>query len=59
MRTGPGTEYDVICKVPTGEQLEVYRVNAVDFKGKTWVKVIYSNSGVTEMGWIAESQLDH
>lgn len=59
MRTGPGTEYDVICKVPTGEQLEVYRMNAVDFKGKTWVKVIYSNSGVTEMGWIAESQPDH
>ena len=70
MRKGPGTEYDVICQVPTGGQLEVYRIKAVDSKGKTWVRAVYWHSsddtqadgtddiGVTETGWIAESQLD-
>ncbi len=70
MRSGPGTEYDIICRVPTGEQLEVYRMNALDSKGKTWVKVVYwhptgekqadgtDDPGTTETGWIAESQLD-
>ena len=70
LRTGPGTEYDIICQVPNDESLEVYRGNATDSKGKTWLKVAYWHSSGEKMpdgtddpgswttGWIAESQLD-
>ena len=70
LRTGPGTEYDVICQIPTGDSMEVYRENAVDKKGQKWLKVAYwhtkgtsqpdgsDDPGVWETGWIAESQVE-
>lgn len=70
LRKGPGTEYDVICKIPTGESMEVYRESATDKKGKKWLKVAYWHSdgeagsdgsddpGVWETGWISESQVE-
>ncbi|MCR5789642.1 MAG: SH3 domain-containing protein [Lachnospiraceae bacterium] len=70
LRTGPGTEYDVICQIPTGDSMEVYRETATDKKGNQWLKVAYwhpygqtqgegsDDPGVTETGWIAESQVE-
>ncbi len=70
LRTGPGTEYDVICQIPNGDSMEVYRETATDTKGKKWLKVAYwhpegtsqldgsNDPGVTETGWIAESQVE-
>lgn len=69
LRSGPGTEYDIICRVPTGEALEVYRGGATDTKGKTWHKVAYwtddeelrekyGDGGWFISGWIAVSELD-
>lgn len=70
LRTGPGTEYDVICQIPTGDSLEVYRESATDKKGNKWLKVAYwhpegtsqldgsDDPGVWETGWIAESQVE-
>ena len=70
LRTGPGTEYDVICRIPTGDSMEVYRETATDKKGKKWLKVAYwhpegtsqgdgsDDQGVWETGWIAESQVE-
>ena len=70
LRKGPGTEYDVICQIPTGDSMEVYRENALDKKGKKWLKVAYWHSegtpqpdgsddpGVWETGWISESQVE-
>ncbi|MCR5590822.1 MAG: SH3 domain-containing protein [Lachnospiraceae bacterium] len=70
LRTGPGTEYDVICQIPTGDSMEVYRETATDKKGKKWLKVAYwhpegtsqldgsDDPGVWETGWISESQVE-
>ena len=68
LRKGPGTEYDVICRIPTGESMEVYRETALDKKGKKWLKVAYFNpegtsdgseySGAWETGWISDSQVE-
>ena len=70
LRTGPGTEYDVICQIPTGDSMEVYRETATDKKGNKWLKVAYwhpegtsqldgsNEQGITEIGWIAESQVE-
>ena len=70
LRKGPGTEYDVICQIPTGDSMEVYRETARDQKGKKWLKVAYWHSegtplpdgtddpGVWETGWISESQVE-
>ena len=70
LRTGPGTEYDVICQIPTGDSMEVYRETATDKKGNKWLKVAYwhpegtsqldgsNEEGITEIGWIAESQVE-
>ena len=70
LRKGPGTEYDVICQIPNGDSMEVYRETATDKKGKKWLKVAYwhpegtsqldgsNEQGVTEIGWIAESQIE-
>jgi len=70
LRTGPGTEYDVICQIPTGDSMEVYRETATDKKGNKWMKVAYwhpegtsqldgsNEQGITEIGWIAESQVE-
>ena len=30
LRKGPGTEYDVICRIPTGDSMEVYHETATD-----------------------------
>ncbi|MBO4903458.1 MAG: SH3 domain-containing protein, partial [Lachnospiraceae bacterium] len=64
LRTGPGTEYDVICRVPNGHDLEVYRKKGTSKSGKNWLKVTYFTEADNEDGymwldgWIAESQLD-
>ncbi len=70
LRMGPGTEYDVICRIPNGDSMEVYREIATDKKGRKWLKVAYwhpegtsqldgsDDPGVTETGWIAESQVE-
>ncbi len=70
LRTGPGTEYDVICQIPTGDSMEVYRVSTTDENGKKWLKVAYwhpngtsqsdgsDDVGTWETGWIAESQVE-
>ena len=63
LRTGPGTEYDVICQIPNGGELEVYREDATSKSGKKWLKVAYYREADNEdgyewlTGWIAESQL--
>ena len=64
LRTGPGTEYDVICQIPNGGELEVYREDATSTNGKKWIKVAYYREADNEdgyewlTGWIAESQLE-
>ena len=65
LRTGPGTEYEVICKVPQGDDLEVYRKEATSKDGKKWLKVTYLMEEDTAEygyawlnGWMAESQLE-
>lgn len=62
LRTGPGTEYDVICPIPNGEALEVYRETATDQNGKTWLKVAYWEGSDNEnpwiTGWIAEALVE-
>ena len=64
LRTGPGTEYDVICKVPTGHDVDVYKKSAFSKSGRIWHKVAYfietdSEPGYEWLtGWISESQLD-
>ena len=60
LRTGPGTEYDIICQIPNGESLEVYRGEATAKNGKKWLKVAYWSDEVSDSwitGYIAESQL--
>ena len=62
LRTGPGTEYDIICQIPNGESLEVYRGDATAKNGKKWLKVAYWRGGDDDpdpwvSGYIAESQL--
>ena len=64
LRTGPGTEYDVICKVPTDHDVDVYKKSALSKSGKSWHKVAYFTETDSEpgyewlTGWISESQLD-
>ena len=64
LRTGPGTEYDIICQIPNGESLEVYREDAISENDKRWLKVAYYREADNEdgyewlTGWIAESQLE-
>ena len=59
LRTGPGVEYDVIRKLHNGEELEVYREDGYDSKGKRWLKVAYFEGDDEDYrwitGWIAES----
>ena len=62
LRTGPGTEHNIICQIPNGEALEVYRSDATAANGKKWLKVAYwmetnDDAGSWVTGWIAESQL--
>ena len=64
LRTGPGTEYEIICQIPNGDEMEMYYKNATSASGKTWLKVTYfmeadNEDGYTWLtGWIAESQLE-
>lgn len=64
LRTGPGTEYEIICQIPNGDDMEMYRKSAMSESGKKWLKVTYfvetdNEAGYTWLtGWVAESQLD-
>lgn len=65
LRTGPGTEYEIIRQVPNGDEFEVYRKDAVSQSGKRWLKVTYfmytddnEDGYVWLTGWAAESQLE-
>ncbi len=64
LRTGPGTEYEIICQIPNGDNMEVYRKSALSESGKKWLKVTYfteadNEDGYTWLtGWVAESQLE-
>ncbi len=64
LRTGPGTEYSIICQMPNGDDMEVYRKDALSESGKKWLKVTYfteadNEDGYTWLtGWVAESQLE-
>lgn len=64
LRTGPGTEYEIICQIPNGDEMEMYYKNATSESGKEWLKVTYfmetdNEDGYTWLtGWIAESQLE-
>lgn len=64
LRTGPGTEYEIICQIPNGGEMEMYLKNATSESGKKWLKVTYytdadNEDGYTWLtGWIAESQLE-
>ncbi len=63
LRTGPGTDYDIICRIPNDESLESYRKQATAQNGKNWLKVTYFNEEDNEVGykwltgWVAESQV--
>ena len=35
LRTGPGTEYDIICRIPDGDEMEEYYKDAISSKVKT------------------------
>ena len=60
----------MICRIPTGDSMEVYHETATDSKGNKWLKVAYwhpeessqldgsDDQGITEIGWIAESQVE-
>ena len=63
LRTGPGTEYDMVCQIPNGDALEVYLKDAISASGRKWLKVAYSYEADDQeftwlTGWVAESQLD-
>ena len=64
LRTGPGTEYEIICQIPNGDEMEMYLKDATTQSGKKWLKVTYfteadNEDGYTWLsGWIAESQLE-
>lgn len=53
MRSGPGTEYDIVVEmIPNGEKMAV-NDKALSTTGKTWYKVIYHGME----GWVAASQV--
>ena len=64
LRTGPGTEYEIICQIPNGDEMEMYYKSATSASGKSWLKVTYfieadNEDGYTWLtGWVAESQLE-
>lgn len=63
LRTGPGTEYDIICRIPNDESIESYRKQAKAKNGRNWLKVICFSEADNEAGykwltgWVAESQV--
>ncbi len=56
LRTGPGTEYDILTEIPTGSELAVYET-AYSSSGKTWYYVGYSAGTYYNEGYVAESQV--
>ena len=64
LRTGPGTEYEIICQIPNGDEMEMYLKSSLSESGKKWLKVTYYTEADNEdgyswlTGWIAESQLE-
>lgn len=59
LRTGPGTEYDIIRPIPNGEALELYNEEATASNGKKWIKVAYYVDGGWDTGWVIASQVDY
>ena len=59
LRTGPGTEYDIICPITNGEALELYPEEATAKNGKKWAKVAYWVDGGWNTGYVIASQLDY
>lgn len=58
LRTGPGTEYDIICPIQNGEALELYE-EATAKNGKKWAKVAYWEDGGWNTGYVIASQLNY
>ncbi len=59
LRTGPGTEYDIICPIPNGEALELCNEEAIASNGKKWIKVAYYVDGGWNTGWVIASQIEY
>ncbi len=59
LRTGPGTEYDIICPIPNGEALELYTKDATAKNGKKWAKVAYWYDGEWYTGYVIASQIEY
>ncbi|MCR4923910.1 MAG: SH3 domain-containing protein [Lachnospiraceae bacterium] len=58
MRTGPGTDYEIICTIPNETALEVYPGDATAENGKKWLKIAYWTDGEWKTGWVSESQVE-
>ena len=60
-RSGPGTEYSVICKYANGTQLfwsVMPSENATDSQGRSWLHVSgKTTTGVTMESWVCEDYL--
>jgi serine/threonine protein kinase len=56
LRTGPGTEYDIITPIPNGEFVQSLDERAKASNGKTWAKVAWWADGHVE-GWVIASQI--
>ena len=60
LRTGPGTEYDIICSIENGEAVEVYKNGeAIADNGKKWLKIAYWVDGGWNTGYVIASQMDY
>ena len=64
LRTGPGTEYEIICQMPNNDEVEVYLKDATPGNGEKWLKVAYyivtdDEEGYAWLtGWVEESQVE-
>ncbi|SFK96182.1 SH3 domain-containing protein [Lachnospiraceae bacterium KH1T2] len=62
LRSGPGTEYEIICPVNNGEKLEVWSKSFTSKNGKEWKQVLYtkdSDDGLDEyVGYVIASQIN-
>lgn len=56
LRTGPGTDYDVITPIKNGEFIRSLDEEAPAKNGKMWVKVAWYDDGHVE-GWVIGSQV--
>ena len=59
LRTGPGTEYDIICSIKNGEALELYEGFEKAKNGKDWAKVAYWIDDGWKTGYVIASQLEY